>query len=313
MLHQRPQHDSRWRRDGNRPRWRLLCGGLSLAGPRFSLPLRAFCLIAAGVLVIAMSRHSVAQVPESNVDLFTSSGQFLSPQQARLTLQTLVDMAIAKSPHEYKGKKNWEKTKRVWAGVRFRRDKFRISTKRRWRELRHGQQTRYRISFPGDGSSPPPVIAHVRSVTFAEGDEDQHSGWVIDFDLTTPLDFSARIERWNLGVQWYSVEVSGHMKVRLQLQARLSAYPDYSDIPPAIVIDPVVTSASLTLQSLHVDRVSKIGGEVAEQWGDVAKKIIKEILIDDINSKLHTKLNNAIDKKRDALRFSASDWVNSIR
>jgi hypothetical protein len=102
------------------------------------------------------------------------------------------------------------------------------------------------------------------------------------------------------------------MKVRLELKGRLSAYPDYSDIPPAIVIDPTVASATLTLESFSVDRVSKIGGEVAEQWGEIAEKVIQEILIDDLNGKLHTKLNKAIDKKRDELRFSPVEWVQQL-
>lgn len=274
-------------------------------------------------VALHLAPHATAQIPVANAepkgigsavrsDQLTPAGQLMTPQQATATVQSLVDFAIVRAPHEYTGKKNWEKTKKIWAGVRFRREGLRVSTKRRWREVRHGQQTNYRVSFPGDESSRPPLSANVRSVTYASGGEDQKPGWVINCDLATPLDFSARIERWNLGVQWYSVEVSGHMKVRLELKGRLSAYPDYSDIPPAIVIDPSVTSASLTLESLNVDRVSKIGGEVAEQWGEIAEKIIKEILIDDINGKLHTKLNKAIDKKRDELRFSASDWVKQL-
>ena len=131
-------------------------------------------------------------------------------------------------------------------------------------------------------------------------------------EMSAPLDFAARIERWNLGIQWYSVEVKGHMKIRMEIQATLDAYPDYSEIPPAIVVDPKVISANLDLRSLNVDRVSKIGGEVAEQWGELAEKIIDEILMDDINRKLPAKLNKAIDKKRDRLRFSTSDWIGRL-
>ena len=215
-------------------------------------------------------------------------------------------------PHEYDGKKDWEKTKKVWAGVRLRRDGLRISTKRRWRELRHGRQTRYRVSFPGGPDSRPPVDATVRSVTLSAESEAEKPSWVIDCELATPLDFAARVERWNLGVQLYSVEISGHMKIRLSLRGRLSSYPDYSVLPPAIVIDPVVDSAELHLDEVNVDRVSKIGGEVAETWGEIAEKIVEEIFLEDINGKLHAKLNKAIDKKRDRLRFSAAEWVSQL-
>ncbi len=239
-------------------------------------------------------------------------GSMMTSDQARATVQSLVDLAIRKTPHRYDGKKNWEKTKKIWAGVRFRRDGLKLSTHRRWRDVRHGLQTRYQVQFPGEASAPRPVIADVRSVTHCSGDSSERAGWVIECDLATPLDFSARIERWNLGVQWYSVEVSGHMQIRLTVRGRLSSYPDYSVLPPAIVIDPTVTSASLHLDALHVDRISKVGGEVAETWGEIVEKIVNEILIDDINEKLHAKLNKAIDKKRDDLRFSASDWMSGL-
>ncbi|WP_145390335.1 hypothetical protein [Stieleria neptunia] len=239
-------------------------------------------------------------------------GSMMTSDEARATVQSLVDLAIGKTPHRYDGKKNWEKTKKIWAGVRFRRDGLKLSTHRRWRDVRHGLQTRYHVQFPGQASAPRPILATVRNVTHSSGDSAERAGWMIECDLATPLDFTARIERWNLGVQWYSVEVSGHMEIRLTVHGRLSSYPDYSVLPPAIVIDPTVTSASLHLAALHVDRISKVGGEVAETWGEIVEKIVNEILIDDINKKLHAKLNKAIDKKRDELRFSASDWMSGL-
>jgi hypothetical protein len=253
----------------------------------------------------------IAQSPVSTVAPQVE-GTNLSADQARATIQSLVDMAIRQSPRRFEGTKNWEKTKKVWAGVKFGRSGLRMTTKRRWREVRHGLQTRYRVGFPGGQETPRPLVANIGSVTRSEGGQSNRPGWVIQCALATPLDFTARIERWNRGVQWYSIEVSGHMDIRLDLSGRLSSYPDYSDIPPAIIIDPQVTSASLHLDALHVDRVSKIGGEVAEQWGELAEKIVREILLDDFNDKLPTKLNQAIDKKRDRLRFSASDWVSSL-
>ncbi|QDV86767.1 hypothetical protein [Stieleria sp.] len=268
-------------------------------------------MLATAALLLVASRRVEAQAPLPDNEP-NGLGSMMTSDQARATVQSLVDLAIRKTPHQYNGKKNWEKTKKIWAGVRFRRDGLKLSTHRRWREVRHGLQTRYHVQFPGDASAPRPVIAEVRQVTHCNGDASQRAGWTIECELATPLDFSARIERWNLGVQWYSVEVSGHMEIRLTVHGRLSSYPDYSVLPPAIVIDPTVTSASLHLDALHVDRISKVGGEVAETWGEIVEKIVNEILIDDINEKLHAKLNKAIDKKRDDLRFSAVDWMSGF-
>ena len=236
----------------------------------------------------------------------------MTPEQARAAVQSLVDYAVTQLPRHYDGKKNWEETKRIWAGVKFRRDGLRVSTKRRWREVRHGLQSHYRVQFPGDPKSPSPLYANVRSVEWFAGDEQTIPAWIIETGLASPLDFSARVERWNRGVRFYSVEITGHMNIRLDLQGRFASFLDYSEIPPALVIDPSVTDAAFHLDALHVDRISKIGGEVAEQWGELVEKIIREILIDDINNKLRVKMNKAIDKKRDDLRFSAMDWFHGL-
>lgn len=312
MLYQRSQHDGCWRGNGPWSRRSLLRSGLSL-----------------GILFFALSASSVGQIPSVGqtaalvklASLSTPVGGevWMSPETARETVQSMVDFAIENLPPRYDGKKDWEDTKKVFAGIKLRRKGLRLSTKRRYRDVRHGLQSRYHVAFPptapaSNGQSRPPVTANVKSVTRAVGSNGQPStGWVIVCEMSTPLDFAARIERWNLGIQWYSVEVKGHMKIRVEIQATLDAYPDYSEIPPAIVVDPKVTAAKLELKSLNVDRVSKIGGEVAEQWGELAEKLIDEILMDDFNRKLPAKLNKAIDKKRDRLRFSMSDWLEKLQ
>ncbi|WP_143543876.1 hypothetical protein [Rhodopirellula sp. MGV] len=238
---------------------------------------------------------------------FANSGELMiSPDQARRTVQELVDAGLELCPRTYDGDKHWGDTKKVWAGIDIDREGLKLKTHRRWKEVKHGLQTKYQVSFPGDPAQPPPVVAQVHST------ESMPNGWDIDCELITPLDFKARIERWNRGVKFYSVEITGKMKVGLRLKGLLNAFPDYAELPPAIVIDPSVQSAELTLMSLDVDRVSKVGGEVAEQWGELAEKVIRSVLLDDFNANLHKKLNRAIDKKRDRLRLSFADWMRQI-
>ncbi|MEO1618661.1 MAG: hypothetical protein AAFV88_22620 [Planctomycetota bacterium] len=231
----------------------------------------------------------------------------ISDQQARATVASLLDWGLEKMPREFRGDKHWGDTKKVWSGVRFRRDGLRLKTNRRWRELRHGRPVKYRVAFPASESAKPPVQVDLRAVTFQPATAEASAGWKIECECASPLDFSARIERWNFGVQWYSVEVKGHLSLRMRVTGRLSVQADYSEIPPAIVIDPSVESSTLTLEELHVDRISKIGGEVAEQWGDLVHQIADELLKDNLNEKITEKLNRGIDKNRDRLRYSAHD------
>ena len=290
VLHQRSQHDRGRSRDGERARRRLFCRGLSLANRDWRTGWATSAVLAALISGVALSgttrgQTTIADSEPNGVGSGLSaervSAERDSEAQARATVQSLVDFAIRTSPRHYDGQKNWESTKKVWSGIKFKRDGLRVSTNRRWREVRHGLQTRYQVRLPGAEAAPSPVRANVRSVTQFTGSDTQPAGWEIACDLATPLDFTARIERWNLGVRLYSIEVSGHMTIRMDLNGRLASYPDYSVLPPAIVIDPNVTSASLHLDALHLDRISKIGGEVAETWGEVIEKIIeygKELL-----------------------------------
>lgn len=238
-----------------------------------------------------------------------SAGTALTDDEARRTVQQLIDFALPRIPREFEGEKHWGDTKKLWAGVKLRRDGFKLSTKRRWKDVRHGRWTKYRVTLPGRKDAPPPLKIHVQSVQ-PHIKNGSVSGVVMNMNLETPLDFSARIQRWNLGLQWYSIEISGHLTARMTMTSTLSTYPDYSEIPPAIIVDPSVQSAHLALHDFHVDRVSKIGGDVAEQWGEVAHKVAEEIFIEDLNEKLAGKINKAIDKNRDDLRWSTSDWIS---
>ncbi|MCC9602704.1 hypothetical protein LOC67_19305 [Stieleria sp. JC731] len=254
-----------------------------------------------------MAKHSQRSAHAASVSTF------LSADQARRTVQELLDTSLQYCPRTYENDKHWGETKKVWAGVRIGHEGFKITTHRRWKEVKHGLQTKYKIAFPGDDKAPLPVHVDVRSVSpNLTDDASSAKGWKIDCYLITPLDFQARVERWNRGVKFYSVEILGKMKIGLRIDGQLDAYPDYAELPPAIVIDPAVQQAELTLMSLDVDRVSKIGGEVAEQWGELMEKVIRAVLLDDFNEGLAKKLNRAIDKKRDRLRLSISDWMKQI-
>ena len=103
-------------------------------------------LATATLLLVAPQRvRAQAPLPDNEPN---GLGSMMTSDQARATVQSLVDLAIRKTPHRYDGKKNWEKTKKIWAGVRFRRDGLKLSTHRRWRDVRHGLQTRYQVQAP---------------------------------------------------------------------------------------------------------------------------------------------------------------------
>ncbi len=336
MLHVQSQHALRGCRHGNRSRWCLLCRGLSLdhceATLRNNRPeqsagcwglFRALFLLVP-ILTTHIACSGIAGAQESlklnaaSVKGHTSTLP-ISESQARASVQWLAELALRESPRTYSGDKDWGETKKVWAGVKLRREGLEIKTKRRFKELRHGRWIKYELTLPPpvtpDSNQSGGTTAKIHRVR-RTGDlqpgvppESQtNTHWQIDASVRAPMEFNARIERWNRGVQWYSIGIKGKMQVRLDTSASLQFFADYAEVPPAFVIAPNITMAHLDLEEFEVDRVSKIGGDVAEEWGEIMEKVVRDVFLRKQNEKLARKLNQSIAKHDDDLRLSLADW-----
>ncbi|MDA8744046.1 hypothetical protein N9N28_05385 [Rubripirellula amarantea] len=229
--------------------------------------------------------------------------------QAKASIQWLSEVAIRKSPRTFDGDKHWGETKSIWAGVKVRFDGGKLKTKRRKKDVNHGRWIKYEVSLP------PQHLTDQISLTVDEvtGLQDAvGSAMRIRSTLITPMTFTARIQRWNLGVRIFSVTVSGRMKIRMRSTMALRTQADYSEIPPALVMRPHVETADLSLESFEVDRVSHVGGDAAEAWGEIMQEVLVERFVDRANDTLAEKLNKAIRKNEDDLRLSLTDWLSSL-
>ena len=231
--------------------------------------------------------------------------------KARDAVQWLATMAIDKAPRTFHGDKDWGKSRKVWAGVKIRRDGFRLKTNRRYRELEQGRWVRYEVALPAVNADSPAAIT-IHSVEPVTDEATGEERWKIVSSVVAPMTFTAQVQRWNLGVKLFSVTVTGHMQVRLRSAMTVGLYPDYSEVPPALQIDPKVEEAHLFLDRFEVDRVSRVGGDVAEGWGEVVQEVLVERLFRKQNENIVAKLNQSIDKERDELRFSLAEWFKKL-
>lgn len=241
-------------------------------------------------------------------------GDSMTEVEARDSVQWLADQIVKRLPRQIDGDDDWGNTRRTWAGVKWRRDGWKWSTKRRWRELRHGRWVKYQIQLP----EPPP--RQPRSADERAGQaaapiqidsarrvlrEDGQDSWRINANLSTPAKFKIRIERWNLDVQWYSVQVTGTLQIDCEVTADMAARPDYTEVPPALQLDLKVSQAQLELRHLNVDRISKLGGDPAEELGELAEDTLIRLWLAKENQRLADRLNRTIERHRDDLRWSA--------
>ncbi|MEM6780113.1 MAG: hypothetical protein AAF670_20850 [Planctomycetota bacterium] len=238
----------------------------------------------------------------------------LSPDQSRQAIQWMALQWIRHSPATIDGDSHWGDTKSVWAGVKLTRDGLKLSTKRRWRELRHGRWIRYEIRLPTMPSTSDRLVVADTPISIHElspvvGERDELVGWSVDGELQTPAKFDVRVERWNLGVQWYSVNITGDMTLRLRCRGKFAVQADYAEIPPAVALKATIADAKLDVPYFEVQRISKIGGDVAEEIGELAEDTILKLWLRRENKKLADRLNRGIEKNQDDLRFSWLDWL----
>ena len=324
MLHQRFSNANRRCGDGDWPRRSLLRRCLSLILFLSKHPLNSqgrFCgtisgnagaFLIAAVLCLAIGSKADAQdeltlSAPSNQQPLSQTAPTETVAQARASIEWLARKAIELSPRTYDGDKSWGNQKSLWAGVKVRFDDGKLKTKRRKRKVNHGRWIQYEVTLP------PLARTDEISLSIDEVKElsDEDTGVMrIKSTLSTPMTFTARIQRWNLGIRVFSVTVTGRMRVRLRSVMTLRMQPDYSEIPPALILGPKIEDADLKLEAFEVDRVSRVGGDVAEAWGEVMQEVMVERFIDRASDKLAGKLNKSIDKNRDKLRLSMTDWLS---
>jgi hypothetical protein len=260
------------------------------------------------ILVLTLAPLATAQSPPSSNSLappLPSQDPLanLPPEEAQRVLQWAADWVRQTLPSTYQGDKDWGKQTRLYAGVRFTKHDGRLSTKRRWVEVSHGRWIRYDIDL-GDPTSPDRLNIQI---TKAEIGPDRRIHFEAQVD--TRVDLRIQQERWNLGTRLFSVSVQGDAAIRMIVTGDVGFTFDLTRIPPDVIADPNIQSTQISLVSLNVDRISKIGGDVAEAFGDLAERIIRDEYLPKQQAKVTDRLNRQIDRRRDQLRFSASDWL----
>ena len=269
-------------------------------------PLRLAGLI--GIPTLALVSLATAQSPLALESPPTPPAShdplaMLPPEEAQRVLQWAADWVRQTLPSTYQGDKDWGKQARLYAGVRFTKHDGRLSTKRRWIEVGHGRWIRYDIDL-GDPTSPDRLNIQI---TKAEIGADRRIRFEAQID--TRVDLRIQQERWNLGTRLFSVSVKGDAAIRMIVTGDVGFAFDLTRIPPDVIADPNIQSTQVSLVSLDIDRISKIGGEVAEAFGDLAERIIRDEYLPKQQAKITDRLNRQIDRRRDQFRFGTSDWL----
>lgn len=224
---------------------------------------------------------------------------------SRVLNTLLTEWVLSEIPHQYTDQRKWGMQEQVYAGFKFRRDGKRLETERVWKTVNHGQWQKYAVALRNPQQEFSVAITDVRP-----GASD---ATVVVLEFVTPLTLSARQSQWQRGVQLYSLSVEGWAQVSLQVECELKLRVERSregaNRESRLVIDPRVRQANLTLHEFRIDRISKVGGEVAQQLGRWAEKELQQELRQR-SEELVSRINQQIDRHRERLHLPLREVIS---
>ena len=171
--------------------------------------------------------------------------------------QLVTHLVLENMPHSYTRNKDWGKQEQRWDGIEWRREGWKIETKRKKKLVNHGTWRKYSAELLDPANQFSVEVKNIRQT------ENKQLAFEIAFDSWLRL--HARQSKWLKGVQLYSFSAEGKAKVRLRLSVEMDILLDPSRLPPDIVFRPAVSQANLQVDEFRIDRVSKLGGEFAQQ------------------------------------------------
>lgn len=207
-------------------------------------------------------------------------------------------MVLDAIPHTFKEDKDWGGQEQRWDGIKFRREGFKIKTKRRKKMVNHGTWKKYSGQLLNPKEKFSIAVKNMRET------EDEKVAFDVHFSAHLSID--GRQSKWVKGVQLYSFSAQGHTKVRLVVGVELGVSMDINNFPPDLVFLPVAKQANLTVDEFRIDRVSKAGGEFAQQVSKGVRKSLDEKIAKK-QDKLVEKINKEFVKNQSKLRLSVAE------
>jgi ribosomal protein L31E len=206
------------------------------------------------------------------------AGDGLNQQLRKLALQHL--------PESYVDDRKWDRTETIKT----------LIPRSEPLVMKHGTWTKYELT-PVD----PERTLAIR-LTNVRHNEDDRLAFNLACDLT--VDVEARQARWQRGVQLYSLKADITARVTVELDCRLGLRLDLKS-EPAVVLAPHVQATQVTLHEFRIHRISKVGGEFAQQATKAARKWLEEHASEH-EAKLTESINKQLQKKPEKLRIALS-------
>lgn len=216
--------------------------------------------------------------------------------------QLITKWVLGQMPHVYQRDKNWGNQVERWDGIKWDTKGGRILTKRRKKMVNHGTWRQYSAELLDPRQQFSVRLTNVRKTP------DDRLAFRLEFQSKVKL--LARQSEWLKGVQIYSLSAEGKAKVHLMVEMSLDIQLDPSTFPPDLIFSPSAESADIVVSEFRIDRISKVGGEFAEQVTRLARHELDQVIAKK-KIELVEKINHEIEEEKDQLRISLAEALNS--
>ena len=196
----------------------------------------------------------------------------------------------------YHGSEDWGRTTKAWSGIEVEGKGLKLKFSKREKEVRHGLWKKYEVELVD-----PHQNLHVRVANLRSDGPGRMAGQVL---LDAKLHGTTRLERWRQGVKFLNFKAEADSTVEIRLDFTLAVKFVPGRFLRDVIVEPKITSVGLKMTEFDLKRVSKIDGWLAHELGDS----LKDTVADQLRRrevKVAEKINLAIEKKKDRLRFSA--------
>ncbi len=211
-------------------------------------------------------------------------------------------LVLRNLPPSFEDNRKWGKEKDVFNGVKFRREGWKIETKRKTKTVKQGTWSRYYIEFVDPVKN---LQVDIQKVDYPKAGTIRVVTQVI-----APLHLFGRMSQWQRDVQLISLSANADATIELNVVCEIQVIVNPLRIPPDVEFRPVVTDARVALRDFEVHSISQLHGPLAELLGKGIREVLDKRL-EDYREKLVVKMNSEIAKQKGKLKLSMHDWLQT--
>ena len=220
-------------------------------------------------------------------------------EESRRALELMAARLIHRAmPLDYEKKKDWGATTEIPVGVRVNGKPFHWHVHRRTKAVDHGVWKHYKVRILDPQKDLAITVSNVRPLAAGRA--------AATLQVDAKIDVWARAKVYEYGVHLIALELEGDTRVRLVIDGELGVRFQPVDGLPGMVLDPQATNSRVVLEDFHVRRVSNANGPLIRELSDSVRNLLEQELQ---ATELTAKINRAVEKKRDRLALSPSEWV----